>query len=54
MLEKQELYSEKQWQNEIIKIICLIFPKYIGFFREVKIKVISATSSKKMNLLIFC
>lgn len=51
MLEKQELYDEKQWQEEIIKIICLIFPKYISSFREVKIKVNSTTSNKKNELV---
>lgn len=51
MLEKQALYNEKQWQEEIIKIICLIFPKYIASFREVKIKVNSTTSNKKNELV---
>lgn len=51
MLKKQESYNEKQWQEEIIKIICLIFPKYIATFREVKIKVNSTTSNKKNELI---
>lgn len=48
MLKDQELYTEYQWQKEIIKILFLIFPKYVLFLREVKINVISE-SSKKTN-----
>ncbi|EHY0678765.1 DUF4263 domain-containing protein [Listeria monocytogenes] len=37
MLSTEERYSEKDWQNEIAKIIMLIFPKYCTFIDEVTI-----------------
>lgn len=38
MLSNEIKYSEKQWQEEIIQIVLLIFPKYIAVFDEVKFK----------------
>lgn len=34
MLNDENNYSEKQWQNEIVKFILLLFPKYIHAFTE--------------------
>ena len=34
MLEQQSDYSEHQWQEEILEIILLLFPRYIKAFRE--------------------
>lgn len=34
MLAAESGYSEKDWQNEIVKFILLLFPKYIYFFTE--------------------
>jgi hypothetical protein len=39
MLDNEDVYSEKQWQQEIIQIILLIYPKYIAVFREVPVRV---------------
>lgn len=37
MLAQENTYSENQWQDEIIQIIRLLYPKYIFVFKEVKI-----------------
>lgn len=38
MLVSERVYSENQWQNEILQIILLLFPKYIFSFTEGPIK----------------
>jgi len=38
MLSCENEYSEKQWQEEILQILLLVYPKYIYVFREVPIK----------------
>lgn len=38
MLSSEDSYSENQWQNEILQIILLLYPKYIAVFKEVPIK----------------
>lgn len=38
MLASERGYSENQWQNEILQIILLLFPKYIFSFTEGPIK----------------
>lgn len=38
MLDNENSYSEKQWQEEILQILLLLYPKYISVFREVPIK----------------
>lgn len=39
MLEKPDnSYQEKKWQEKVINLITLIFPKYIGAFPEVRVK----------------
>lgn len=37
MLSEEAEYSEKQWQEEILQIILLLYPKYVFVFREVPI-----------------
>ncbi|MES2654689.1 MAG: Shedu immune nuclease family protein [Bacteroidota bacterium] len=37
MLFDENNYSERQWQNEILQIILLLYPKYISVFTEVPI-----------------
>lgn len=37
MLTQENTYDETQWQDEIIQIIRLLYPKYIFVFKEVKI-----------------
>lgn len=38
MLSNEIKYSENQWQEEILQIVLLIFPKYIAVFDEVRFK----------------
>lgn len=38
MLDDEIVYSETKWQEEILGIIRLLFPKYISVFKEVKFK----------------
>jgi hypothetical protein len=38
MLKQQESYNELQWQDEIIQIIRLLYPKYIYAFKNVQVK----------------
>ena len=49
MLNQENQYNEKQWQKEIIEILCLIFPKYISVFQKVRIRD-SYTENKKREL----
>lgn len=35
MLQYAEAYSEKEWQEGISQIICVLYPKYIASFREI-------------------
>ncbi len=35
MLKSEDNFSEKQWQDEILQIILLLFPKYVAVFDEV-------------------
>ncbi len=37
MLDKAEGYTEKIWQEKVLEVICLLFPKYIFAKREVDI-----------------
>lgn len=38
MLSDEIKYSEAQWQEEILQIILLLFPKYVAVFDEVRFK----------------
>jgi hypothetical protein len=38
MLKQQTGYSELQWQEEILTIITLIYPKYVYAFKNVQLK----------------
>lgn len=49
MLDTENSYSEDQWQNEILEIILLLYPKYILSFKSVYIKI----EGKKRRFLDF-
>ncbi len=49
MLRSEDSYSESQWQNEILEIILLLYPKYILSFTSVYINV----DTKKRKFLDF-
>lgn len=38
MLINESTYNEKQWQNEILEIVILLYPKYIAVLSNVQIK----------------
>lgn len=38
MLVDEDKYNEKQWQNEILQIILLLYPKYIYAFKEAPVR----------------
>lgn len=38
MLQAEESYSEAQWQQEILQIILLLYPKYIYVFKEAPVR----------------
>lgn len=47
MLENEDKYNENDWQNEIVDIISLVFPKYIKVIKELKF---TDTNSKNRRL----
>ena len=49
MLANSENFSEKDWQNQIIEIILIIYPKYIRCFSEVTIKDYYTNPNKPTN-----
>ena len=49
MLNSENSYSEDQWQNEILEIILLLYPKYILSFKSVHVKI----ENKKRRFLDF-
>lgn len=38
MLNDETSYSEAQWQDELLQIILLLYPKYIHVFKEVQVR----------------
>jgi len=48
MLSSEDTYSEKQWQNEILQIILLLYPKYIHAFKEAPVR--DAYSAKDRSI----
>ena len=38
MLVGEDQYNEKQWQNEMLQIILLLYPKYINVFENTPVK----------------
>ncbi|MBI6117961.1 Shedu immune nuclease family protein [Salegentibacter maritimus] len=49
MLGNEIQYSENQWQEEILQIILLLFPKYIAVFKEVKFKDIYSGKNRRLD-----
>lgn len=52
MLRDEKSYSEKQWQNEILQMILLIYPKYIAVFENVKIRDTYARKDKFLDFML--
>jgi hypothetical protein len=49
MLGNEIGYSENQWQEEILQIILLLFPKYIAVFTEVGFKDIYSNKNRRLD-----
>jgi hypothetical protein len=52
MLASEDQYTEKQWQDEILRIILLLYPKYIHVFKEVKINDVYTRSHKRLDFML--
>lgn len=52
MLAKETSYSEDKWQNEILKIILLLYPKYIRVFKEAPVRDTYAKKNRSIDLLL--
>ncbi|MAN28209.1 MULTISPECIES: Shedu immune nuclease family protein [Mesonia] len=49
MLNNDNNYSENQWQEDILQIILLLFPKYIAVFTEVRFKDIYSSKFRRLD-----
>ncbi|MFE8710056.1 Shedu immune nuclease family protein [Aeromonas allosaccharophila] len=52
MLEHSITYSEHQWQDKILEIIILLYPKYISAFKEVSVKNIYTNKKKRIDIML--
>lgn len=52
MLASENSYTEKQWQDEILQIILLLYPKYIHVFKEAPVKDTLTNKNKSLDLLL--
>lgn len=49
MLDSENTYSEHQWQEEILQIILLLFPKYLAAFPEVRFKDVDNNKTRRLD-----
>lgn len=52
MLADELLYSENQWQEEILQIILLLYPKYIHVFKEAPVRDTYNKKDRSIDLLL--
>lgn len=52
MLENENSYNEKQWQNEILDIILLLYPKYIFVFKEAPVRDTYNNKNRQIDFLL--
>ncbi|RWT31785.1 Shedu immune nuclease family protein [Aeromonas caviae] len=52
MLDDALTYSEHQWQDKILEIIILLYPKYILAFKEVSVKNIYTDKKKRIDIML--
>lgn len=52
MLEHSSAYSEKQWQDEILQIVLLLFPRYIRAFKEGPVNDSWANKTRRIDFLL--
>ena len=53
MILNEEKYTESEWGKILAEIILILFPKYINYHEQVRIRMTSATSNKKRELIDF-
>lgn len=52
MLARESSFTEDQWQDEILKIILLLYPKYIRVFKEAPVRDTYNKKNRKIDLLL--
>jgi hypothetical protein len=52
MLENENSYNEKQWQNEVLDIILLLYPKYIFVFKEAPVRDTYKKKDRQIDFLL--
>ncbi len=52
MLNDEESYSEAQWQEELLQIILLLYPKYIHVFKEAAVRDTYNQSNRNIDYLL--
>ena len=52
MLVDEDQYSESDWQNEILKIITVLFPKYINAVKEAPVKDYLYNTMRSIDILL--
>jgi len=52
MLAAESSYSEAQWQEEILQIILLLYPKYIHVFKEAPVRDTYNNKNRSIDLLL--
>ncbi len=52
MLNNEISYSEKVWQHEILKVLLLLYPKYIRVFEEVPFKDVYSNKNRRLDFML--
>ena len=52
MLDSENSYTEKQWQEEILQIILFLYPKYIHVFKEAPIRDTYNNKNRSLDFLL--
>lgn len=52
MLDDEISYSEAQWQEELLHIILLLYPKYIYVFKEAPVRDTYNNSNRNIDYLL--
>ena len=52
MLNNELSYSEAQWQEELLQIILLLYPKYIHVFKEAPVRDTYNNANRKIDYLL--
>lgn len=52
MLNDEKLYSEAQWQEELLQIVLLLYPKYIYVFKEAPVRDTYSKKNRSIDYLL--